>query len=242
MLTQRFTSYFLAAIVVIGGLTCVQANRVNAADCACEAVCQECPPDACNCPCKCCPRKRPNYVYKALDTVAGGIEKLLRLDKLNCGPCGPGVTCDDGCDAAMLGEFSGLATPIDSQESLPVVPEEHFQSVPSYQEHAPGMQMRMGQPRMSEPDTPEPYIPAPDAPVFQPATPPQIHQPAPLSNPFLDDANVTQKRRVRATNYNQSNNVPGENDSIEQVPELKAPYRIHSQHSTPTKRLVRTER
>lgn len=230
MLTQRFNPCFLAAMVAIGGLTCVRANPITAADCGCELVCQECPPDACDCPCKCCPRKRPNYVYKALDSVAGGIEKLLRLDKLNCNGCGPEVICDDGCDAAMLNQFSESITPIYSQESLPVAPEQHFQSVPSFPEGSPGMQMRMGQPRMTEPYIPEPYVPAPDQPAFQPGAPPQIQQPAPMSNPFLDDANVKKKRRVRATSFEQSNAIQGEADSIEQVPALKAPNRIHSPH------------
>ncbi|QDT03455.1 hypothetical protein K227x_18390 [Rubripirellula lacrimiformis] len=42
-------------------------------------------------------------VYKALDGVAGGIEKVFGLDQCHSG-CGT-PTCDDGCDAAMLGEL-----------------------------------------------------------------------------------------------------------------------------------------
>ncbi len=202
MLTQRIKPYFLVAILSIGGLTLVAATPANAADCACESACLECPPNACDCPCSCDRPRHQNFVYKTLDTVAGGIERLLGLDKLNCDSC-EGAICDDGCDAAMLEAFSESTTPMHLLESLPTVPEQHQLDAPIYRSQSPGTDIRFGQPMISEP-----YIPTPETfdaqPLSEPEFAPQIQQADPLTNPFLDDANVMPKRRVRATNYQQS--------------------------------------
>ena len=99
-----------------------------------------------------------SLVYKALDGMAGGIERTLGLDQCHASGCDQ-ANCDDACDAAMIGE---LMVPMPHSDShaipMPVQPRSrHIYSQPI--ESAP---------RNAEPDViqPQPHV-APTAPKAQ---------------------------------------------------------------------------
>lgn len=237
----------MLAFVALGGLAAITAEPAWAGDCGCTNVCVECPPDACDCPCDCGPRvKWPKPIYKALDAVAGGIEKVLGLDKIHCGPgCDAGcdeVFCDDGCDAATLYELSQPSEPQYFHQPQPIAPAAPVHQAPravpappAYRSHdlypsdsqAPRMQMRMGEPSFSEPQ-----------PMHQPQTiAPPVHPQESLPNPFLDDARVTSKRRVRPTSYHQSEGQPKRKASPNKTHEPR-----YSRNDAPSEQLARTVR
>ncbi len=123
-----------------------------------------------------CPRK-PGPIYRGLDALAGGIEKLFRLDKCNAG-CGcDSASCDGGCGFEMGG---GGMIPV---QSSPIYSESYpTNSGKQYVESAPRMAAphdsapRMSAPRMASPHIPmqmsEPRIrstPAPREPMDNPA-------------------------------------------------------------------------
>lgn len=101
----------LFACIAAGGLCLAGVNNVQAGDCGCEVTCDVCPTtEACGCENSCgCDRKN-NCVYKALDAVAGGIEKLFGLDKCGKSDCDT-MLCDDGCDAMLMEELMMPAPP-----------------------------------------------------------------------------------------------------------------------------------
>lgn len=64
-----------------------------------------------------------NFVFRALDSFAGGIEKLLRLDD-HCTSCDE-IGCDDACDAAMMQELllpEGELVPMPEMQQWEVQP------------------------------------------------------------------------------------------------------------------------
>jgi len=259
MPTQQIIRLFIIAFVASCGLGLFSVNRAIADDCGCETACSECPSNSCesnSCesnPCgsnscdrarECPLRRAPNYAYKALDAVAGGIEKLLRLNKLNCdGACDSGgcddLICDDGCDAVTLEAFS--------IPSLPMHVEDQWHGNQSHgnqsqgnewqgnqsqhnqwqgQPQAPRTEMRMSEPSVIEPHTLEPAV-----------IDPRIQQGRPLSDPFRDDARVRTKRQVRRTIHQQPRNRSANNLS----PKRTSNHR-HSRNyksSNPSARTVR---
>lgn len=113
MLTNRSLKSRFLACVTAGGL-CLAATAGNtlAADCGCESSCDFCPTASSACGCDCSyDIKKHNCLYKALDAFAGGIEKLLCLDRCD-GGCDE-LACDDGCDAAMIDELMLPMPPTD---------------------------------------------------------------------------------------------------------------------------------
>ena len=119
MLNIRYPKSRLMAALLAAGVTFQGA--LYAGDCGCESPCNTCSPATPDCSCDSAPLLKKlkgtkgghNCLYRALDMLAGGIEKALHLDK----PCAPKCDdacqsyCDDGCDAAMMREFAWPAVP-----------------------------------------------------------------------------------------------------------------------------------
>ncbi|TWU47210.1 hypothetical protein Poly51_50080 [Rubripirellula tenax] len=135
-------------------------------------------------------------VYKALDSVAGGIEKVLMLDKCNDG-CD--VICDDGCDAGMLDEWNGSMSPHINGYAEPM----HIQSAPMMPPSPPPMIVH---PHTGSPNTGMPHVESPHveshshpiqmAPMAAPQTQMRMSQPriAPRSVPTQSRSVPTQQR------------------------------------------------
>lgn len=104
MLTNRYLKSRFLACIAAAGLCLGAAGKTLGADCSCQVACDVCPTATSNYPCD-CPRgkKKHNCLYRALDAFAGGIEKLLCLDRCH-GSCNDAL-CDDSCDAAMVEEL-----------------------------------------------------------------------------------------------------------------------------------------
>lgn len=205
------------AIVATGGLmgACLFTPTAQAGDCGCQAC------DACQTSPRGLDRLKliggkfhDSLVYKALDGVAGGIEKVLGLDKCNHGH----ASCDDGCDAAMMDELMVPMPPMESystpmpiqshpshghhHSTVPPAPirsqpmtsqpmgsgtgiPPHVQTAP--QNTAPQTRMRMSQPRMSPTPSSEPM-------PFQPAermSTPMPPTPAPISPEPMSPAPIS---------------------------------------------------
>ena len=140
--------------------------------------------DSCDSGCNGCspifPGKPAGPVFKALDKIAGGVEKLFGLDK--CGAKG-GTNCDDACDAAMIED---LMIPMDSATTDPYYSQPVMPSVPAenYSQPLEGFSQPMTTPvpQYRDPQYIEPIAP-------QPAPLPPIQQgvPGTFGNPFSDD-------------------------------------------------------
>ena len=136
---------------------------------------------------------RPGPIYQTLDAVAGGIEKLFRLDRRSAPHgarrAGGDSACDDGCDAATLlliesgrGSSRPLAPGDDRDRPGRLVPD--VRQAPAAGGAAPSV-------RPSPPRT-RPLPPPPG----QPAVPQQRQRQEPdggsifdaLGDPFEDDA------------------------------------------------------
>jgi hypothetical protein len=254
MLTQRFNRFLMFALVAACGLSSAVIQPASAGDCGCESACLECAPVACDGACDCPPRRRHNLIRKSLDLVAGGIEKVLGLDKIHCGPgCDGGcdsVGCDDGCDAMTLQELSRPSPPQYLHQTQPIAPAQpiaptqrvpaelapYIQAPGTPQYHSGGQvlgapqnpqnQMRIGEPSVVEPQQADPGYFAPP-----------VHPQEELRNPFLDDARVISKRRVRPTSYEQSEAQPKRKAS-----QAKNRDPRYSRNYAPSSRLVRTVR
>jgi len=244
MPNQRIIRSVIFVFVASSGFGLFSDNPAIGDDCACETACLDCPSNSCesnSCesnPCgsnscgsnscdrarECPLRRAPNYAYKALDAVAGGIEKLFRLNKLNCGgACDSGgcddLICDNGCNAVTL---EALSIP-----SLPTHVEDQWQGNQwQGQPQAPRTEMRMSEPSVIEPHSLEPAV-----------VDPRIQQGRPLSDPFRDDASVRTKRQVRRTIHQQPRNR-----SANKLPPKRNSTHRHSRNyksSNPSARTVR---
>jgi len=258
MLAPRTFRPLLFAVVAACGLVGM-GNPTLAGGCnTCQQSCNECPPNDCGCPCYCPSSKPNNYVYKALDKVAGGIEKLLGLDKVHCDSCcdevGCDECCDDGCDAGNLQSMPIYQTPsinppVHRPQAPPasIVPyidpyqsEGHADPVPmppdldQQQDH-----QWLGEPQPSS-DAPFRAPPAIEPEVIRPEAmeprviDPPIRQLQPLTNPFQDDAKVTKKPMLRPVTHEQS-----EDESNPETSQKKNAKRRYSRSYSPSKRLVR---
>ncbi|WP_442507341.1 hypothetical protein SH528x_006255 [Novipirellula sp. SH528] len=109
-------------------------------DCGCEGVANACPP-------------KHGPIYRSLDAFAGGIEKLLGLDKCRTGGCDT-VSCDSAMgDMMMYDEHEVNIVPYSTE-----VP--HYEdSVEIYGESVNRMAPRMPAPRMPEPRMMAPRMP-----------------------------------------------------------------------------------
>lgn len=152
------------------------------------------------------PQWRPGPIYQTLDAVAGGIEKLFRLDRRSAphGARRPGgdSACDDGCDAAtllLIDSGGGLPLPLDPADdrdlSEPLEPfEPDVRRTPPPSGVAPSV-------RPSPPRT-RPLPPPPGRPAVPP--PPQRQEPDggsifdALGDPFEDDSASRTPRGRRA--------------------------------------------
>jgi len=210
MPTRRINRFSLFALVAACGLGLFADNRAIGNDCECETACLECPPNSCDCANECPSRRGPNYAYLALDAVAGGIEKLLGLNKLNCGgACGSGgcdsggcddLICDDGCDPVTLEALSIPSPPVHAEDQWQGNQWQGNQWQGNQwqgQPQAPRTEMRMSEPSLIQPSVIQPHVLEPS--VIEP----QIQQQRPLSDPFRDDARVRTKRQVRRTIHQQ---------------------------------------
>lgn len=206
------------------------APLAQACDCGCEsAACDAMAVESCDCGCESSGnRKRwrasETPVFKALDALAGGIEKALRLDKDSS--CDGGSVCDDACDASMIHELSQPLPPPVTQYHVPRSPvpvppalDVPPSPAPVYPDaisppsgDAGGLQRRPSNrsmtPLRSGPpiETPEPMerrhmdrrvMPAPNETLPTPGVDPQ------LTDPFEDDPYSQRQsvRRLRPVQY-----------------------------------------
>ncbi|WP_182871214.1 hypothetical protein [Stieleria mannarensis] len=127
-----------------------------------ETACRVCPPASgqARCDCGSCDgsgRLAKNPIYTTLDTVAGGIEKLLGLEQCGNSACTT-TSCDGGCDSAPWMMGLGARTP--SGPHGAIVP----QPIP-----APPTAKPMARPPATLPPATTP--PLPSAPSLAPAPP-----------------------------------------------------------------------
>ncbi len=226
MLAPRINQFFLFTLVAAGGLAI--SGPVAANDCvSCQQTHEDCATDCCDLPWY---KTKPthNFFYRALDKVAGGVEKLLGLDKLNCDSCCDDSYCDDSvcqdcCGSNQLESLQIEGSPIYSSpihsepihhpQSPPasIVPylDSNQNSMPADSNQWEGDQWR-GQPqspgssiRMREPSIIQPEPTFPD--VIEPQViDPPVRSQEPLTNPFQDDARVIKKNPIRPSNYDQT--------------------------------------
>ena len=146
---------------------------------------------------------RPGPIYQTLDAVAGGIEKLFRLDRRSAGHGarwpGGDSGCDDACDAATLlliesggGSPRPLAPGDDRDRPGPLVPD--VRQAPAPGGAAPSV-------RPSPPRT-RPLPPPPGQPAVPPPPPRQDPDGGSifdaLGDPFEDDSASRSPRGRRA--------------------------------------------
>ncbi len=137
-------------------------------------------------------------IYKTLDTVAGGIEKLLFFSlKHRVGGGCDEMACDDGCDAMTMADMMmyeethvpmGMAPPVLMQPSVahpsPTSPG-HVHAEPSLPPQSPPRQIMRSVP------APSTYSPAParmSQPTLTPMMPPASRTPVPMPLPEGDEA------------------------------------------------------
>jgi len=254
MLVPR-TCQSLLFVLVAACWLALAANPALAGGCSTsQQPCTHCPPNDCDCPCYCESSKPNNYVYKALDKVAGGIEKLLGLDKLNCDSCCGNsccdkAACDDCCDSGKLKSLRIHGTAIDHTpiENAPVdrPPAPPAPIVPYLDSDQPDVQavpmpipedQRQEDQWLGQPQTPSSGAPVESPSAIEPEViEPPVRQPEPLTNPFRDDVKVNRKPLIRAAKHEQSKEAAKPETSSD-----KHSKRRLSRSYTPSKRLVRT--
>ncbi len=109
-------------------------------------------------------------IFRALDAVAGGVEKLMGFDKCGQGACGcDSLGCDGGCDSCAGGEMMMPMAPAQIGSSVSTHPYVAPQPTPIYSAprvphavQAPAMAApRMAAPRMAAPRMAAPRAVAP---------------------------------------------------------------------------------
>lgn len=180
-------------------------------------------------------RTSTNPIMKTLDAVAGGIEKVLGLDRCHQNGCSSGcdVSCEAGCDDACDSAFAQeLMVPIQSPPTISTPPSHSVAPVPSLPTVPPidPSPAPMSQPRMIQPRTVMPMAPTP-APAMTPnpepapadsrgVGEPQMDEPADDKNIFdsLDDPFGDDEVRLRRP-YRQVQ--PTSHDSASRLRQLK---------------------
>ncbi|TWU26918.1 hypothetical protein Pla52o_07740 [Novipirellula galeiformis] len=119
-----------------------------------------------------CPPKH-GPIYRSLDAFAGGIEKMLGLDKCRTAGGCDDLGCDGGCDAAPSDTFLYGEHPIDA----PYPSDEHE----SYGAPLPMSAAEIGEPRMPPQRMSEPRIITPHSPMQM--SEPMIRSTPPESRP-----------------------------------------------------------
>jgi hypothetical protein len=221
MLTPRIRRMFLFSHVAVASLGLTAVQPVMATDCGCGSAAVAGPSGGCDCAEVKRHPKLHQLPYKALESVAFGIEKVLGLDKVHCG-CQT-AHCDDGCDAAALQEFSGpmfelqgsaqAPDPHDPHPAAQIHPspatlkrEQPWQDDSQWQPGTtPRMQMRMGEPQFVDPQ----ILDRPGSESSPQNLAPPVHPAAQPADPFLDDVRKTNKRRVQPTHYQPATNGRG---------------------------------
>ena len=170
----------------------------------------ETPCDACSTSCDCsqCYSKgdtRRNLLYQSLDTVAGGIERLFRLNQSCTATCCSETRCDGTCVSASCGSGMSDCQCDVNLHPLPSVPPVQAAPVPTVEPSlhpvAPPRstpQIRRTNPRLpsvppldraTKPSVPETPTPRPSLPgnlepaIVEPATDPPASKPAPKPEP-----------------------------------------------------------
>lgn len=165
--------------VAIAGGAIVAPARLHACDCGCETgACDSLSCDSGSCDCETGASRsvrlgfdmRKTPVYKTLDLLAGGIERVLHLDEDSDIGCDEGgESCDDACDAAMIME---LSAPLPSPAPQPI--HRHVQPT-SPAIPAPAPADRIIAPNSIQPSMPR--VPAPIMPAPIDSEPLQFSQP-----------------------------------------------------------------
>ena len=199
-----FLSLAFAGSVTMSGIVAGACDRCgSSATCSqgcSEPACSAFEP-TCGCGSAVCSggcRKLNNPILKTLDAVAGGIERILGLDRCNPSACAVGCDsgCDDACDAAFASElmtplpysppvalpYSPSIQPAPSLPTFPVVPpivhDAPMVSQPPMAHDAPAM----SQPRVVMPHATESYAPSLGD-VMAPRAPTPMPTPAPAAPP-----------------------------------------------------------
>ncbi|TWU37721.1 hypothetical protein Q31b_45100 [Novipirellula aureliae] len=174
--------------------------------------------------------KNHNPIFRTLDALAGGIEKVLGLDKCKSSHVG----CDSGCDASPYYEsMMAIPNPVpmmsnsqsfDSHSSQsvpppPVVTPHQTSPRPSYESRPSYPSSPSNVPMQSAPMQSAPMQSAPRTPMHM--SEPRIQTPVPnqrqengdsgggslfdsLSDPFSDEARRPQTQTIRPTAFNAS--------------------------------------
>lgn len=198
----RLLLRFTFAASISAGLT-LSSTSVLASECGCNAcgMAEVSMSDPCGCDAA---AKKHNPLFRTLDALAGGIEKVLGLDKCKSshGGCDEAL-CDGGCDASPYYEAM-----MPHPQSAPIMSESHsyqpvppppvvapHQTSPRQSYGAPRSPMHMSQPRIQ---TPMPIqkrenVDSGGGSLFDN-----------LSDPFSDEARRTQKQTIRPSAFTAS--------------------------------------
>lgn len=142
-------------------------------------------------------------IFKTLDALAGGIEKLTGLDQCPSSGCDSGCGCDagpsgcdDACDAAMIQELSApVYVPAPSYSPTPAQPAIPQTVTPHYSDPVPHTEPRMptvppeSYSAPSDANTTRPYVDQPLMPV--PAEDPVAPEPEPTEDPAPTQPDAT---------------------------------------------------
>ncbi|MDV6030858.1 MAG: hypothetical protein F9B45_12315 [Phycisphaera sp. RhM] len=145
--------------------------QASAAETACDAYSASSNQGPCDCGSCGKTGRTSNPIYKTLDTVAGGIEKLLGLDRC----CNAGCTthgCDGGCDSApWMTDLESTTPPVLQIPNPPAAtkplapPSTAAPRLPTVPPLAPAPRQAAPKQATPTPETPKPAAPAPPDPA-----------------------------------------------------------------------------
>ena len=140
-------------------------------------------------------------IFKTLDAVAGGIEKVMGFDKCSVGGGGCDASCDDGCDAALMNDLMMPMPPA----YTPHTTSPHAYSV------SPGPAPMMAAPRTVHP---APIVSAPRVPAAPMGTQPRVHMSQPtIVSPYSEPYQTAPSTNAREQ-YNDFNSLPPESSNL----------------------------
>lgn len=162
---SRFTHALVAGgfVLASGPVSIVPMSAASAGECGCQSV--GAMPEMSTATCDCCTKPsrfkmQDTLFYKALDTVAGGIEKVFRLDQCHSGSdschSGSDSMCDDACDSAMMGELMIPMPPMDRTVTpMPIHGHsQHGHSQHGHPQHGHSQHGRQPAPQIVQPTAP----------------------------------------------------------------------------------------
>ncbi|QDT09559.1 hypothetical protein [Planctomycetes bacterium K23_9] len=132
-------------------------------------------------------------VFRALDAVAGGVERLMGFDKCGQSSCGcdslscDSMSCDGGCGSMMSGEMMMPMAPVEMAPTNTHVHQHVHSPAPAYSAPLPPIATpRMAAPRMAAPRHPQFRMSEPT--IVSPHAAP--HQSAPVQSDQMEFDNL----------------------------------------------------